>query len=236
MRRAAGSPSGWALYAGPMIDAPTAQSGPDETTATGSRGGGPVPADGQPQAGRVVTSLPWWLFVLTGVLWLAIGIYVLALRPGSAALVLAMITVALVVVGVLELVQAAAVNQRRWLHLLFGLVMLGAAGFSLYAPRATILVAAWVLAWYLLASGIVHIIEAFSSRKTFSSWWILLVLGVLESVIGVWAIVEPERTLLLLLVWAGVAALSRGIGDFMTAYAIREQAVLDVPGDTGSTS
>jgi uncharacterized membrane protein HdeD (DUF308 family) len=201
------------------IDPDAGVGGPPEADAVG----GDAPSDTPPRA--VSANVPWWLFVLTGLVWVLIGAYVLALRPGSAALVLALITASLFVVGVLEIIQAFSVASLRWLHGLFGVAMLLGAGYSIYAPRATILVAAWVLAWYLLASGIMHIIQGFMARSRVSGWWVLLILGALEALIGVWAIVEPERTLVLLLVWAGIAALSRGIGDFLTAYALRSERI-----------
>jgi uncharacterized membrane protein HdeD (DUF308 family) len=47
-----------------------------------------------------------------------------------------------------------------------------------------------------------------------------LIVGVLEMAIGLWAIGYSGRSLLLLILWIGMASLFRGIGQIITAFAL----------------
>lgn len=200
-----------------MNDAPTV----DETSRPDPNG----PQTWQPEALQPVREprfpLPWWFLLVTGALWLFVGTFILLLRLGTAGLILMLIVVSMVLIAVLEIIRAVTVPRLRWLHAGFGVLLTLGACYAFYAPEATLLVAGYALAWFLLISGIVYIVEGFRVRAQLSNWWLLLVLGVLQGVLGAWALIEPDRTLVLLLVWTGITALSRGIGDIVVALTLR---------------
>jgi uncharacterized membrane protein HdeD (DUF308 family) len=118
----------------------------------------------------------WGALVFRGVLGILVGV-IFVLMPFLATVTYAFVSVALlaawsIVAGVLEIV--AAIRLRReiegeWLLGVSGLisVLLGIAIFLLVIPypAATLLSAAWLIAIYAFASGIVLLVQAFRLKK-----------------------------------------------------------------------
>ena len=66
------------------------------------------------------------------------------------------------------------------------------------------------------------IIGAFESRHAgIELWWISLVLATLEIGVAIWAVRYPGRSVVLLVLWIGIAAISRGIALLAIGFTIR---------------
>ena len=89
-------------------------------------------------------------------------------------------------------------------------------------PNQTVLVVAVFVAWYLVFAGIFSIIGAFVGPKR-EWWWIGIIVGLLEFLLGVWAIGSPGRELLLLINLIGVWLIFYGVGEIFTAFALRSR-------------
>ena len=48
-----------------------------------------------------------------------------------------------------------------------------------------------------------------------------LAVGIIEILLGMWAIGYPGRSAWLLILWVGLGALVRGISDIITAFRVR---------------
>jgi uncharacterized membrane protein HdeD (DUF308 family) len=55
-------------------------------------------------------------------------------------------------------------------------------------------------------------------------WGLTLTVGVLEVLLGFWAVGYPGRSAWLLLVWVGVGVILHGIGDLVAAFTYRSWA------------
>ena len=64
----------------------------------------------------------WWWFLILGVLWTGLGMFVLSYRVGSVAVVAALVGVAFLFGGVAQLVVASRVQSWRWLFVVVGVV------------------------------------------------------------------------------------------------------------------
>ena len=97
------------------------------------------------------------------------------------------------------------------------------AGIVAFAwPAATFVVLAKLVAWLLLFRGVFGIIGAFESRHAgIELWWISLVLATLEIGVAIWAVRYPGRSVVLLVLWIGIAAISRGIALMAIGFTIR---------------
>ena len=75
-----------------------------------------------------------------------------------------------------------------------------------------------VLGLLLIFKGTLDIVAAVMTREVNGSWWLGLVAGILEIVLGFWASQQefPARGALLLL-WVGFFALFRGISEIVIA-------------------
>ena len=142
-------------------------------------------------------SRTWWVYLVTGALWIIFGFVVLSARSEIttvwAVAIYAGILFFLVAVG--ELVTALMVEDRRWLHLLFG----GGGGHRRASspsggPGQTFITLAVILAWYLLFDGTFQIVAAFTSRHEHEFWWMFLIMGTIEVLIAFWVIGYPGRS------------------------------------------
>lgn len=162
----------------------------------------------------------WWVYVLSGALWLVYGLLVLSLRPGAITSLAILTGIAFILGGVTQLVIAQRMPMWRWLWYTGGLLGV-AAGIAVFVwPDKTLLVIAVFVAWYITITGVLSIVAAFiGPRQEF--WWVGLVIGVVQIALGVWAIGSPGRELLLLVNLVGIWLVLYGIVQFFTGFAIR---------------
>ena len=162
---------------------------------------------------------PWWLFLLTGIAWLMVSIIVLRADVGSVAAIAVLAGFVFTFAGVNEFLTASMVEGWRWLHVVFGVLFIVTGVLAFLRPGGTFLALAAIIGWYLILKGFLDIVVSLANRE-FDLWWLGLVVGITELVIGFWAAGYPERSTALLIVWVGAAALARGIGEIFLAFRI----------------
>jgi len=163
----------------------------------------------------------WWWFLILGVLWTLFGTYVLSFRVGSLAAVAALVGVALLFGGVTQLVVAARVQSWRWLFIVAGILGVAAGILTFVWPDVTLYVVSVLVAWYLVAFGVVHLVGALAGPKL-GWWWTQLLLGVAELVLGVWAVRSWQRSLFTLVTLVGVWAIVHGVNEIFAAFSVRQ--------------
>jgi uncharacterized membrane protein HdeD (DUF308 family) len=125
-----------------------------------------------------------------------------------------------VAAGVISLFIAASVSEWRWLHVLIGILSIAAGVLAIGRPGITFVVLAAILAWFLLFRGIFNVVFSLFNRAS-DYWWLWLIAGILEVLIGFWAISYPGRALVLLVVWVGAGAIIRGITEIAFAFELK---------------
>ena len=162
----------------------------------------------------------WWLFLVTGVLWILYAFVVLSFTVETVWAVALLFGVGFIMGGLFEFMLASVAESWRWLHIVFGIVAIAAGILALVWPRQTFLVLAAITGWYLMIDGIMGIIVAVSTRTINDLWWLGLVLGIAEVLIGFWAVGYIGRSIALLVVWVAAGALARGISDLMAGFTV----------------
>ena len=168
---------------------------------------------------RVLTGR-WWLFLVSGIAWIFFAFLVLSWDLTTVWAVAVFFGIGFIGGGVMELAMASVVPSWKWLHVLFGVVSIGAGVIALVWPGQTFLVLAAIIGWYVLISGIVDVVTAFVSRDLDDLWWLRLVVGFLQVLIGFWAVGYAGRSIALLVVWVGATALARGISSLFLAFGL----------------
>lgn len=163
----------------------------------------------------------WWWFLILGIVWTGLGMFILSYRVGSLAAVAALASVAFLFGGIAQLVVASRVQNWRWLFIIVGILGVAAGIVTLVWPGATLYVLSIFVAWYLIVFGIMHLVSALAGPKL-PWWWTGLVLGIAELVLGVWAVRSWERSLVTLVALVGVWALFHGVSEIFAAFAIRQ--------------
>jgi uncharacterized membrane protein HdeD (DUF308 family) len=163
----------------------------------------------------------WAWFLIVGIVWTGFGMYVLSFRVGSLAAVVALVGVALLGSGITQLVVATRVQSWRWLFILSGILGVIAGIATFVWPDVTLYVVSVMVAWYLIAFGVIHLIDALAGPKL-AYWWTGLLVGAAELALGVWAIRSWEQSLLTLLTLVGVWAIVYGVNEIFAAFTLRE--------------
>jgi len=162
----------------------------------------------------------WWLFLLIGILWILFGMFVLSYNVGSLLALAVFAGVTFVMTGITQIVSATRAHEWRWLYLIGGALSILVGIIAFVWPHRTLLVLAGILAWFLVFKGIVDIVGALSHHGR-PYWWLGLILGVLELLLGVWAAGYPGRSLFVFVNLVGVYAVVYGFTELFAAFDLR---------------
>lgn len=105
-----------------------------------------------------------------------------------------------------------------WLLIIRGIVavMLGVA-FLLW-PGLSLATAAVVFALFILLSGVIDIVTSIMSIRKSSTWWLTMLLGIVQVGAGAYIAQRPEITLAVLILVIGFVLLVRGLFEFIAAF------------------
>ena len=163
----------------------------------------------------------WWLFLILGVLWILFGMFVLSYNVGSLLALAIFAGVTFLMTGVNQILSfGRAEGGWRWLYLVGGALSIIAGIIAFVWPGRTLLVLSVVLAWFLVFKGIVDIVAALSSHGR-PYWWVTLILGILELLLGMWAVGYPGRALVVFVNLVGIYAIFYGFTELFAAFDLR---------------
>ncbi len=125
--------------------------------------------------------------------------------------------------GILQAVTSfsALSGWQRWLWLLFSIFYILAGFFAFKAPLATASALTWLIAVFIIAGGIVRIINAFQVRPL-SGWGWILLSGILLLVTGLLIANNPTSPLWVLGLLLGMDLLIQGINLLTLSFAINK--------------
>ena len=165
-------------------------------------------------------SRTWWIFLFAGISSIVFGVLILTIDWSVDSLG--------TFVGVLFILQGAWLavtpsldGSGRWSNLGAGVVAM-VAGVALVAwPDKGLQTVGIFIGIFVLSLGLLHIVGAVSNRHV-PNWWHMLVLGLVEVPIGVWAMRRPGQTIVLLVTLAGAWAVVSGIYQVLTAFELKK--------------
>jgi uncharacterized membrane protein HdeD (DUF308 family) len=164
----------------------------------------------------------WWVFLVTGIIWLWASIVVLRFDNRSITAVGVILGVVFLGAAANEAMIAGLVLGWRWAHWLLAAIFLLGALWAFIRPEDAFWALASVLGFVLVIKGTADIAEAAATRAVNDLWWVGLVAGILEIVLAFWVSQQfyPARADLLIL-WVGFAALFRGVTEIALAFRLR---------------
>jgi uncharacterized membrane protein HdeD (DUF308 family) len=174
------------------------------------------------RAGLARMAGPWWLFLLTGIAWLILAWIALRFSPASVPTVGALLGVFFLVAMINEFFIASMRSHWRWLHIVMGVIFAFGAGWAFAQPYNAFWTLASILGLLLIFRGTLDIITSASTREVNSTWWLGMLVGILEILFGFWAAQQYLSVQgALLLIWVGFFALFRGISEIVVAFELR---------------
>jgi uncharacterized membrane protein HdeD (DUF308 family) len=123
--------------------------------------------------------------------------------------------------GITQLVVASRVPALRWLNIVGGILGVAAGIGTFLWPGITLYTVSILVAWYLIAFGTIHLVNALAGPKL-SWWWTGLLLGTSELVLGVWSARSWEHSLFTMVTVVGVWAICRGVNEIFAGFTLRE--------------
>jgi uncharacterized membrane protein HdeD (DUF308 family) len=162
----------------------------------------------------------WWLFLVLGILWILFGMFVLSYNVGSLLALAVFAGLTFVMTGITQVLAAGRVDSWRYLYLVGGILSVLAGMVAFIWPGATLLVLSVILAWFLVFKGIVDIVGALSNHGR-PYWWVTLILGILELLLGIWAAGYPGRAVIVFVNLVGIYAIFYGFTELFAAFDLR---------------
>jgi uncharacterized membrane protein HdeD (DUF308 family) len=162
----------------------------------------------------------WWLFLVLGILWILFGMFVLTYNVGSLLALAVFFGVTFIGTGVTQLLAASRAENWRWLWLAGGALSLIVGILAFVWPERTLLVLAGILAWFLVFKGIVDVAGALIDTGR-PWWWVTLLLGIVELLLGIWAAGYPGRSLFVFVNLVGIYAVAYGFTELFAAFDLR---------------
>jgi uncharacterized membrane protein HdeD (DUF308 family) len=165
---------------------------------------------------------PWWLYLLGAAGWFILAFLVLNWKLASVWAVAIFAAIVFITGGVIEFIVAAIAPSWKWLHALMGIVSIAAGIIAIAWPGETFIVLAAILAWYLLIAGFFDLVVGFMVRDVNDQWWLQVLLGIAEILVGFWAIGYTGRSVALLVIWVAAVAIARGLADIFVAFGLHD--------------
>jgi uncharacterized membrane protein HdeD (DUF308 family) len=166
---------------------------------------------------------PWWLFLVTGIGWMLVGLIVLRFDYTSVSAISILFGCVAIAAGVLEI--GVLILAEGWWKLLYGflsVVFIAAGIIAFIHPGNTFVALAGVVSFFLVFAGTFDIIISISTRHEIEVWWLQLIGGIIEVALGFWAAGYYGRSAVLLIAWVAAFTLIRGVRDIVLAFRVRE--------------
>ena len=176
-----------------------------------------------PEAALEKVASYWWVELLLGVFWVVISLVVLKFNQASVTTVGILTGLMFLLFAAQESVLAAVDRPRRWLWVIFSVLLAASGIVALVQPTATFVGFADILGFVFLIIGVMWMVQAFTERPINDLWWLTLIGGTLMTGMAFWVsgqfFVGRAYTLL---IFAGVWAMTSGLIDIVRAFQIRE--------------
>jgi uncharacterized membrane protein HdeD (DUF308 family) len=173
------------------------------------------------QLKAVAKLVPWWAFLVTGIAWTIIAWVVLRFDYTSARAIATLAGIVILLAAAAEVFNMIASPGWKWLHAILAVVFAITGIVALINPGRTFVWLAAFIGWYLLFKGITDIMLAFVTKGENDAWWLSLIVGIIELLIGFWATGRFARSAYILILYVGVIALARAITDIVNAFRLR---------------
>ncbi|HEV7640567.1 MAG TPA: DUF308 domain-containing protein [Gaiellaceae bacterium] len=175
----------------------------------------------QPREAAETAARYWWLFIITGVCWLAVSMIIFRFDWTTVLAIGVLFGSIAVVAGVLE-IAAGAASSGGWavLHYLLGAIFLVVGVLSFFTPGGTFVALAALVSFFFVFAGAFDIVTSIATRSEVPFWWLQLVSGILEVALGFWAAGYWGRSVVLLVAFVGASTLFRGIAAIVFGFKL----------------
>lgn len=162
----------------------------------------------------------WWWFIVAGIAWILFAWIVLSFNYETVWAVAVFFGVGMIAGGLMNILVGIDATSWRWLHMAFGVISVIAGFIALIWPGQTFLVLAGIIGWFVMIAGLLDLITAIATKEENDMWWLGMIVGIAQVLIGFWAIGYAGRSIALLVIWVGATALARGISNLVIGFGL----------------
>jgi len=163
----------------------------------------------------------WWALALRGLVGVIFGLLTFFL-PGITLITLILLFGAYALVdGIFNIIAFLRVASHHWAFLIEGLIGIIAGILTFTWPTITALALLYVIAFWAIFTGIFEIIAGIRLSKVITNEWLLLLMGILSFLFGMFVLIAPGAGALAIVLWIGAYALVFGIIPLVLAFRLR---------------
>jgi uncharacterized membrane protein HdeD (DUF308 family) len=162
----------------------------------------------------------WWVALVTGLLTIAFGIVVLRVNWTVSGLAV-FLGVVFIARGLADALAPSVDGGPHGPRVFTGMLQAGVGAALIVWPGPGLAVVATFFGCWLVVGGMLEIVGSLLSREQ-SGWWLVLLLGILMLILGVWALDRPAATLQLLIALAGIWGVALGTLEVVFALELRK--------------
>ena len=164
----------------------------------------------------------WWIFLVSGIAWLVFALLVFQWNYTTVYAISILFGIVALVAGVNEFaaIMVSTTGWKIW-HGILGVLFVIAGIWALVHPHTAFATLAALVAFFLLVKGIFDLTVSFMTKSYFDLWWVQLVLGILEILLAFWVAGSFRQQAILLVVYVGIVALTRGITEIFLAFKLK---------------
>jgi uncharacterized membrane protein HdeD (DUF308 family) len=166
----------------------------------------------------------WWLFLIRGLLGLALGVFALVYPGATLAAIVILLGAYLIIDGIVAVVKAFQIlrsDAHWWVLLLEGLlgIVVGIAIFAL--PGLTALTLAYLVGWWALITGILAIVAAIRLRTYVKGEWLYVLFGIVSILFGGFVLYAPATGLVYIVLMTSIYGFVMGVTMLALAFRAR---------------
>jgi len=175
--------------------------------------------------GRLTVSATdnWWVLLITGIAWTIVSIVIFRFDYSTVTAVGVLFGIIILASAANE-VLVAMVSAGGWriVHYILAALFFVTGIVSFAHPGDTFVALAALVSFFLVFRGSFDLIMALSLSRDMPGWWLLVITGIAELLIGFWAAGSWNLSVVVLVAWIGAAALMRGITEIIGAFQLRD--------------
>jgi uncharacterized membrane protein HdeD (DUF308 family) len=161
----------------------------------------------------------WWIGLVAGLISIVFGILVLTIDWGVESLAI-FVGALFILEGIAWVMGRPLDGSARTWTLVLGILSVATGIVVIAWPEIGLLTLAIFFGAALVARGVAHVVGALANREA-PLWWAILILGLIQIPVGIWALRRPGLTLAILITLMGVWAIVQGIWECVVAFELR---------------
>ena len=165
----------------------------------------------------------WWALLVVGIAWIALGFVVLRFDSSTVLVVSIVFGIMVLFTAAGEIFRATVTigGWRVW-HVVFAVLLFVGAIIIFANPGATFESLALVVGFTFVLVGTYDIVTSLFSISISPVWWLQLLSGIAEVVLGFLASSSFSSGVVVLVTYVSVVAIFRGVAEIGAAFTVRQ--------------